>query len=63
MHKNFLNQKQQEGTLLGLKTYIEQMKEKEGLEEKDAKVLNFIVAKINDKVHPSVQKKGSTSAN
>lgn len=50
MHKNFLNQKQQEGTLSGIKSYIDQIREKEAIEENDYKFLSFIITKIEDKV-------------
>jgi hypothetical protein len=40
------------------------MRDKQVLEEQDAKVLNFIASKIDEKVHPTTQqKKGSSSAN
>ncbi|CDW82490.1 UNKNOWN [Stylonychia lemnae] len=50
MHKNFLNQQQQDGLLKGLKLYIDSQKENLSLNEIEQKAINLFLSHISDKI-------------
>jgi len=49
MHKNFLNQKQQEGVVAGLKNFVAQVKQREELSEGEGKAIDLMIGKIEEK--------------
>ena len=65
MHKNFLNMKQQESVVKGIKAFYETCKEKLQIEEKDNEMVSFIISKIEEKItvpnKKNLQKKNDES--
>jgi hypothetical protein len=52
MHKNFLNQKQQEGMMKGTRAYFEALKTKQivqDIKQNDEEFVTFVIAKIEEK--------------
>ena len=52
MHKNFLQLKQQDGTLNGLKTYINSNREAMSITHDEMEVIQTIISLVAEKIHP-----------